>query len=92
MSETGARLSQGPPKLVTDVKFTPRELEYLDLRYQQELYVKEIADKMNVSERMVKYYSMRVYLKIGILSMVGDNAHRAIVTTKILAKNGFIKL
>jgi predicted DNA-binding protein (UPF0251 family) len=77
-------LPQGPPKLVMEVRFSPRELEFIRLRYGIEKSLKEIAAAMNVSLRTAKSYSEVIGRKLG---QFGGSQIRI---TKILIRHGFI--
>jgi len=67
-----------------DIYFTPREMEFIRLRYQEELSVKTVADKMHIAERTVKGYQRVVYTQLGRRSPIG--------TTKMLIKLGIVKI
>jgi predicted DNA-binding protein (UPF0251 family) len=86
------RLSQGPPKVTAEVHFSPRELEFIELRYGQALSMKEIAERMGVAKRTIAHFSNIMLLKLNIAATGGRDAPHIITITKFLVKNGFITL
>jgi len=85
------RLSEGPTAAVT-VKFGPRELEFIQLRYGQALPIKVVAERMGIELRTVKYYSYMLLMKFSIYPAKGKEAIHAIEATKLLVKHGFIQV
>lgn len=90
--ESKPRLSQGPPEVPTQVRFTRRELEFIELRYGKELSRKEISKLMGITSYTVKFYSNCILLKLNIVARGGKSAAFIIKVTKFLLKNGYIKL
>lgn len=84
-------LPKGPPPKLR-VAFTPRELEFIELRYGQDLQIREIAETMNISTRMARLFSQIVFSRLGISEMGTGNMAEIIKATKRLVKYGFIKL
>lgn len=90
--ESKPRLSQGPPDVSTQVRFSKREMEFIELRYGQVLTRKELSSIMGISERTAKYYSINVFLKLNLDTNNVNKTACIITVTKFLIKNGFIKL
>jgi len=64
-------------------------MQFIQLRFVRELGFKEIAGEMNISARTVKWYSNRLYVKLGF--PIYGNHVGAIRVTKWLIKNGIIE-
>jgi hypothetical protein len=68
--------------------FTQRELEYIELRYNQELPKKEVADRMKISLRTGGYFVERIKIKLGIAEW--DQGCATIRIMRKLIRGGFI--
>jgi DNA-binding NarL/FixJ family response regulator len=87
-----AKLPNGPPKPKLEVHFTPRELEFIELRYGQVLANKEIAAQWKISTRTVNWMSSVVLMKLGIQDQ-GHDIYTALITSlKKLIAMGYIKI
>lgn len=80
-------------KIKVDIHFAPREIEFINLRYQQNLSYKEISGIMGIAMRTVSYYSQRVYLLLGCggEGNQGEDAN-ALRAVKELIALGFISV
>lgn len=83
-----AKLPQGP-RIMVELRFTPRELELIELRYGKCLSEKEIAAAWGVTKRIVGFHNSNVGLKLGINGLGSCSAFH-IIATKRLIKLGFI--
>jgi len=72
-----------------DIAFSEREMQFIRLRFEQEMGYKEIAGYMNISARTCKWYASRLYAKLGF-PMYGNNV-ATIRAVKWLIKNGIIE-
>ena len=84
-----AKLPMGPPKLKVTISFTPREMEFIALRYVDCLQLKEIAERMGVSLRAVKEYSTLVIRCLGLHGTSRPNV-TALQVMKLLLKHKII--
>lgn len=89
---TGAILPNGPPKPPLTVRFTPRELEFIELRYGQLKAVKEISTIWGVSIGTAKNHSSMIYRKLDIPCNATDSPTAIIAATKKLIALGYITL
>lgn len=87
----GAILPNGPPKTPLTVRFTPRELEFIELRYGQLKALKEICTIWGVSMSTAKNHSSMIYRKLDISCNVIDSPTAVIAATKKLIALGYIK-
>jgi DNA-binding NarL/FixJ family response regulator len=86
-------LSQGPPLFTLEVRLSPRELQFVELRFGQCLGYKEIASQMNIVERTAKNYAQTIYLKLGVCALGSIGGSTAVIkATKILLAKGIINL
>ena len=85
------RLSEGPQDIST-LRLGPRESEFIELRYGQVLPIKTVAERMNITERTVKYYSFSLFLRFNLTPPSGNDPTHTIRITKLLIKYGFIKV
>lgn len=88
--EKTCRLPDGPKEVTININFTPRMLQFIDLRYNQYLGFKEIAEIMSVSVRTVKYFGTKLYNMLGVNREVGNEGPVTIMATKLLVKYGLI--
>ena len=88
---TCAILPNGPPKTPLTVRFTPRELEFIELRYGQLKALKEICTIWGVSISTAKNHSSMIYRKLDISCNVIDSPTAVIAATKKLIALGYIK-
>jgi DNA-binding NarL/FixJ family response regulator len=89
---TGPKLPTGPPQLPLEVRFTPRELEYIELRYGQLKGQKEIATLWGVHVNTIKTHSKMVLMKLDTRIGKYDQTTAIIGATKKLILLGYIKL
>lgn len=87
-----AKLPTGPPEPKLEVRFTPRELEYIELRYSKTLGYKEIAAMWDVSIRYVRSLGGTVYIKLNLQSTGTDTYTLHIRALKKLIALGYVKL
>ena len=86
-----ARLPTGPPKLTVEVEFTSRELEFISLRYGECLVFKDIAERMDVTDRMAREYSQSVIRRLGLTGF-GRARCSILKVMKVLIQHGIVKL
>jgi DNA-binding NarL/FixJ family response regulator len=77
--------------ITVKVKFPPRELEFIKLRYQDELPYKDVAVAMNVSLRTVHFYAANVYMRLNVTRDKGNEGPSAIRATKLLIRHGYVE-
>jgi DNA-binding NarL/FixJ family response regulator len=87
-----AKLPNGPPKPKLEVHFTPRELEFIELRYGQVKAHKEIAAQWGISFRTVNWMAAMVLMKLGIQDQGHDVPTALISATKKLIAMGYIEI
>lgn len=93
MSNRSPQLPKGPSsEMVITIRFTERELEFIKLRFGDNLGLKEIAEKMCISLRTSKAYSTAIINKLGIPNNPHDWYPNVIRITKLLVKHGFLSL
>lgn len=68
------------------VRLSEREIEYIRLRTGEALQCKEIATRMNISVRAVKFYQECLRFKLNFAG------HFCIELTKFAIKNGIIEI
>ena len=84
------KLPDGPPALYVIPRFSPRELEFIKLRYGQTRGFKEIMHMMNASLRNVKRLGAIIHAKLAVYVGVGEGNNGVIQATKRLIKLGII--
>lgn len=74
--------------------FAPRELEYIKLRFDREMSLKEIAAEMKVSRSWAVKIGEIVYIKLGMDRSTGYGWGKAnmIAATKRLILLGIVKI
>ena len=80
-------------KIQTTVIFSPRELEFVKLRYQDEKTLREVAVEMGVTLRMAKFYASAIYARLGIVQFekVGSGTNTNIIRAlKLLIAFGIV--
>ena len=87
-----ARLPKGPPPVMVELRFTPRELEYIDLRFGQILSLEKVAQEMKICRRTVQWFSEKIYMRLGMMPEGAGRYENTIRITKLLIKLGFVKL
>lgn len=83
------KLPTGPPKITLGVRFTARELEFIQLRFGKCLSLKEIASAWGVTLRVIAHHSENVGVKLGLRNKETTGTF-LIAATKRLIKFGFI--
>lgn len=92
MNTMPAKLPTGPPQLPLVIRFTPRELEYIELRFGQLKAQKEIAVQWCVHVNTVKAHSKMVLMKLDTRTGKYDQSTAMIAATKKLILLGYVKL
>jgi hypothetical protein len=87
-----AKLPTGPPQIPLVIRFTSRELEYIELRYGQTRGYKEIAAMWNLSIRYVRSLGSMVYIKLNLQCTDADTYTLHIRALKKLIALGYVKL
>lgn len=75
-----------------EVKMSPSEKDFIQLRYGQMLSLKEVADKMGISHRNVRLVSVNVMRKLHIPRSFSGATTSVIMATRIFLKAGMIEL
>ena len=88
---TAAILPSGPPKPPLTVRFTPREMEFIQLRFGQLKAIKEISAIWGVSISTAKNHSSMIYRKLDIPCNATDSPTAIIAATKKLITLGYIQ-
>ncbi len=70
-------------------ELTIREKEFIELRFDKELGMEEIAEKMRVKKRTVRFFSTSSFRKLGLRCMCNSDL---IGVTKSLIRKGVVKL
>jgi DNA-binding NarL/FixJ family response regulator len=86
------KLPDGPPSIRITVSFSEREIEFIHLRYEKCLTIKEIVEEMKTSLRTVKWYSTQILMRLGVRGYDGEKSCSQIQATKRLLILGYIKL
>jgi len=89
---TGPKLPDGPPPRKLETSFTPRELEFIELRYNQAKGYKEIAAGWNLSVSYVRSLGTLVYMKLDLINTGFDTITLGLVAMKKLIQLGYIKI
>lgn len=69
-------------------ELTIREKEFIELRFDKELSIKEVADRMGICNGTARYYVGKCYRKLGIPRY---SASTLITLTKRLIREGYVK-
>ena len=72
--------------------FTQRELQFVELRYGQCLTWKEISAEMNISLRMVRWYSEKIHQRLELKRESGHQLRASLIAMKMLIGFGYIKV
>lgn len=87
-----AKLPTGPPEAKLEVRFTMRELEFIELRYGQAQAYKEIAASWNLSASYVRNLGAIIFAKLGLQGFGNDAYILQILATKRLIELGYVQL
>lgn len=87
-----ARLPNGPPVFKIEVRFSEKELEFIRLRYERCLSLKEVATAMGITHRTAKWYSESIISRLGFHTAPGDRVPTTIHVTKLLVRYKIISV
>jgi DNA-binding CsgD family transcriptional regulator len=89
---SGARLAVFK-EVIAEVRFTPREIEFMKLRCGELLSYSQIAERMGISKRTVTFFQGCISMKLGCSgAQTGDCGPFSITMTKFAIKHGIIEL